>query len=566
NQVSLDCKSKSNILNFEKEKQHDIRDFFSPKPDMEKKRKIDSCYNTSPCLSSNSSQALEEKDLQSGRNIDPRGPEDLNELSREAKRPRPVDPSTPKLLPNRGKRKCLFRKRNHSFSEEAFQEDDSVLLPESTKGFASEVTWPCSLCTYSNSSLLPYCEMCESPHGNATKNNIQLNGIEKTKEETNKKLDCCKEELKEGNKYCLPSGTNYYIKILLKFLLNKSFLFTEYSNDSESTLTYHGLMFCASRNTDRIHVYAKDGKPLKCNFIPLDIKMGNWEDLPVCFQQKQNRTLILRFVREWNSLTAMRQRIIRKSGQIFSHPVLAAEEILSKQQAKLTSTKRYMTKEDIARASLTKADSSGGSVRIITKTSREVIRIVAVEECSSSKGYLQAVNNEGNPLCLSCQKPTIQVEPNSTYTAWDTRFCSLKCQEDFFFYTNNSYLRTKVFEIEHGVCQLCGLNAQEFYLCLRDAPRSQRKDLLEKSWMSKLPLKQLNEIILNPTEGHFWQVDHIKPVFSGGGQCTLENFQTLCTVCHKERTAKQAKERSQVKKQCVASKYSSDITKFFVKL
>ncbi|XP_034280046.1 DNA annealing helicase and endonuclease ZRANB3 isoform X2 [Pantherophis guttatus] len=577
------------FTHFEKEKQHDIRDFFSPKPDMEKKRKIDSCYNASPCLSSNSSQASEEKDLESGRNIDPQGPEDLVELCREAKRPRPIDPSTPKLVPNRGKRKCLFKKRNNSFSEEASQEDECILLPESTKAFASEVTWPCSLCTYSNSSLLPYCEMCESPRrkniiqkksqigflsaesedGNAIKNNVQLNGIEMTKEETNKKLDCCKQELKE-----------------------------EYSNDSESILTYHSLMFCASRNTDRIYVYTKDGEPLNCNFIPLDIKVGNWEDLPACFQQKQNHTLILRFVREWNSLTAMRQRIIRKSGQIFSNPVLAAEEILSKQQAKLTSTKRYMTKEDIARASLTKADSSGGSVRIITKTSREVIRahgssvgkednhfiklpsedgscpdaslvsdqIVAVEEFSSSKGYLQAVDNEGNPLCLSCQKPTIQVEPTLTFTAWDTRFCSLKCQEDFFFYTNNSYLRTKVFEIEHGICQLCGLNAQELYLCVRDAPKSQRKDLLEKSWMSKLPLKQLNEIILNPTEGHFWQVDHIKPVFSGGGQCTLENFQTLCTVCHKERTAKQAKERSQVKKQCVASKYSSDITKFFVKL
>uniref|UniRef100_A0A670Z5Q6 Zinc finger RANBP2-type containing 3 n=1 Tax=Pseudonaja textilis TaxID=8673 RepID=A0A670Z5Q6_PSETE len=559
------------FTHFEKEKQHDIRDFFSPKPDTEKKRKIDSCYNTSPRLSSNSSQALEEKDLESGRNIDPRGPEDLNELCREAKRPRPVDPSTPKLLPNRGKRKCLFRKRNHSFSEDASQEDDCVLLPESTKGFASEVTWPCSLCTYSNSSLLPYCEMCESPR---RKNNYTLKQGSPTfwTSRTTKLIILDPRDQDEG-------------KILLKFLFNKSFLFTEYSNDSESTLTYHGLMFCASRNTDRIHVYTKDGEPLRCNFIPLDIKIGNWEDLPVCFQQKQNRTLILRFVREWSSLTAMRQRIIRKSGQIFSNPVLAAEEILSKQQAKLTSTKRYMTKEDIARASLTKADSSGGSVRIITKTSREVIRahgssvgkddhfinlisdqIVAVEECSSSKGYLQAVDNEGNPLCLSCQKPTIQVEPNSTYTAWDTRFCSLKCQEDFFFYTNNSYLRTKVFEIEHGVCQLCGWNAQELYLCLRDAPRSQRKDLLEKSCMSKLPFKQLNEIILNPTEGHFWQVDHIKPVFSGGGQCTLENFQTLCTVCHKERTAKQAKERSQVKKQCVASKYSSDITKFFVKL
>ncbi|XP_039198296.1 DNA annealing helicase and endonuclease ZRANB3 isoform X1 [Crotalus tigris] len=583
--------SKDEVLftHFEKEKQHDIRDFFSPKPDIEKKRKMDSSCNASPCLGSNSSQASEEKDLESGRNTEPHDPEDLDELCREAKRPRSVDPSTPKIVPNRGKRKCLFSERDSSFSEEDFQEEDCVLLPGSTKGFASEVTWLCSLCTYSNNSLLPYCEMCESPRrkkiiqkesqigflstesedGNAIKNNIGLNDIEMIKEETNKKSDCCKQELKE-----------------------------EYLNDSESTLTYLSLLFCASRNTDRIHAYTKAGEPLNCNFIPLDIKVGNWEDLPACFQQKQNHTLILRFVREWDSLTAMKQRIIRKSGQLFSNPVLAAEEILSKQQAKLTSTKRYMTKEDIARASLTKADSSGGSVRIITKTSREVKRvqgtpvgkednhfiqlpsedgscpdtnlvsdqIVAVEEFSSSKGYLQAVDNEGNPLCLRCQKPTIQVEAKLTHTAWDTRFCSLKCQEDFFFYTNNSYLRTKVFEIEHGVCQLCGLNAQELYLCVRDAPKSQRKDLLEKSWMSKLPLKQLNEIILNPAEGHFWQVDHIKPVFSGGGQCTLENFQTLCTVCHKERTAKQAKERSQVKKQCVASKYASDITKFFVKL
>lgn len=47
-------------------------------------------------------------------------------------------------------------------------------------------------------------------------------------------------------------------------------------------------------------------------------------------------------------------------------------------------------------------------------------------------------------------------------------------------------------------------------------------------------LLQLNEMIRNPGEGQFWQVDHIKPVFSGGGQCFLDNLQTLCTVCHRE--------------------------------
>lgn len=44
---------------------------------------------------------------------------------------------------------------------------------------------------------------------------------------------------------------------------------------------------------------------------------------------------------------------------------------------------------------------------------------------------------------------------------------------------------------------------------------------------------QLNEMISHPVEGHFWQVDHIKPVYSGGGQCLLDNLQTLCTVCHR---------------------------------
>lgn len=45
---------------------------------------------------------------------------------------------------------------------------------------------------------------------------------------------------------------------------------------------------------------------------------------------------------------------------------------------------------------------------------------------------------------------------------------------------------------------------------------------------------QLNEMLRSPGEGHFWQVDHIRPVYEGGGQCSLDNLQTLCTVCHKE--------------------------------
>jgi len=32
-----------------------------------------------------------------------------------------------------------------------------------------------------------------------------------------------------------------------------------------------------------------------------------------------------------------------------------------------------------------------------------------------------------------------------------------------------------------------------------------------------------------------WQVDHINPVIKGGSACTLENLQTLCLNCHKDK-------------------------------
>ncbi|KAI7790915.1 putative DNA annealing helicase and endonuclease ZRANB3 [Triplophysa rosa] len=87
-----------------------------------------------------------------------------------------------------------------------------------------------------------------------------------------------------------------------------------------------------------------------------------------------------------------------------------------------------------------------------------------------------------------------------------------------------------------------------------------------------IPLKHLeslttvlNEMIQNPAEGQFWQVDHINPVYKGGGQCTMENLQTLCTVCHRMRTAQQAKERGQMKRDHAATKLASDITRFFLK-
>ncbi|XP_069636913.1 DNA annealing helicase and endonuclease ZRANB3 isoform X4 [Haliaeetus albicilla] len=540
NESLEDPKNELLFTHFEKERQHDIRSFFSPKSSAEKKRKIFSA-NESLHNDSESSEVTKEDDAEkSNENVDSTRISDVDTIShestceREAKRARSISGSTP-VNSTEGNRDAPTSETEEDVSKDSGRNEERAeySAEDRREDFAELVT---------QQSV----EISEQET------------VEIENEESEKKHG-------EGD-------------------VDKSEMFE----------LYDGLMFCASRNTDRIHLYTKDGEPLNHNFIPLDIQLDNWEDLPETFQHKQNRSSILRFVKEWNRLTAMKQKIIRKSGQIFCSPIHAAEE-LSKKQPVVSSTKRYVTKEDVAAASLSKARSSGGSVRLISKESGVCLKNenASIEQLghstkllpengkgpsaphaekteadgsSLSKGYLQALDSQGNPLCLSCQQPTAQLELGGQARAWDTRFCSHACQEDFSIRSSQSYLRTKVFEIEHGVCQFCNQNAQELYLSIRDAPKSQRKKLLGSSWMSHLPLGQLNEIITNPTEGQFWQVDHIKPVYSGGGQCSLENLQTLCTVCHRERTAKQAQERSQMKRRSLATKYGCDITKFLVKM
>ncbi|KAF4788165.1 DNA annealing helicase and endonuclease ZRANB3 [Turdus rufiventris] len=572
NESLEDLQNELLFTHFEKDRQHDIRSFFSPKSSTEKKRKRFSgdelLYNDSE-----SSAVTKEEDAEkSNENLDSTR---INEVvticdedtcEHEVKRAKSISGSTPVSSSNK-KKTSLTGKKPSLFSEK-----NSELRPcglnTSSESTALNKAWHCSACTYINSALLPYCEMCHLPQSRDVAKSwvremVKLPGA-RLRNECQRSPGEMEREQRAVLKAEEEIWGNWEPISLLKSE-NRALKRKKVKNNVE-----------------------KDGEPLNHNFIPLDIQLDNWEDLPETFQNKKNRALILRFVKEWTHLTAMKQKIVRKSGQIFFSPIHAAEE-LSKKQSVGSSTKRYVTREDVAAASLSKASSSGGSVRLISKGMGASLDKGAAPEPSTkllsepgndpsalppgqtdtrgsslslSKGYLQALDSQGTPLCLSCQQPTATSLPGC---AWDTRFCCHACQEDFSIRSSQSYLRSKVFQIEHGVCQSCQHNAQELYLSVRDAPRSQRKQLLESSWMSHLPLGQLNEMIRSPTEGQFWQVDHIQPVYSGGGQCSLENLQTLCTACHRERTAKQAKERSQLKRRSLATKYGCDITKFLVK-
>ncbi|XP_059136826.1 DNA annealing helicase and endonuclease ZRANB3 [Peromyscus eremicus] len=560
------------FTHFEKEKQHDIRSFFLPKP---KKRQLETSCDESKAFKEKTVVASGPRKVAVSDCID-----DGNGFEPETKRL--------KSFSTKDHPSALEERPSLQAGASAGEGVHEVRPPLSSPALLPHKGWPCGFCTFINDSALPHCEMCENPRGRAA----GLNHVEDAnkKEEVDSQKNTSKQD-QAGLDYVkqLPGqpepeqSANSKEDTLEGEREDRvtSQAGNEQLNNPGTLPVCETFMFCASKNTDRIHLYTKDGKPMSCNFIPLDIKLDLWEDLPASFQLNQSRSLILRFVREWNSLTAMKQRMIRKSGQLFCSPALALEEI-TRQQAKGNSAKRYITKEDVAMASMTKVKTDGGHIRLITRESRpqdpsskklDRACILSLNpgpadltvEPSPSKGYIQAVDKEGRPLCLRCQHPTCQAEQGSKASAWDSRFCSLKCQEEFWIRSNNGYLRAQVFAVEHGVCQLCGVNAQELFLRVRDAPKSQRKNLLDAAWTAKLPLEQLNEMLRNPGEGHFWQVDHIKPVYEGGGQCSLDNLQTLCTVCHRERTARQAKERSQARRRSLASKHGSDITRFLVK-
>uniref|UniRef100_A0A8D2ZI95 Zinc finger, RAN-binding domain containing 3 n=1 Tax=Scophthalmus maximus TaxID=52904 RepID=A0A8D2ZI95_SCOMX len=534
---------------FEKEKQHDIRSFFSPSASVKKKRRRteDEETSTSPettAAPSGSGTTSEKREEKRGRKT---SPAPVLDFSLQPKRLRTQQLSPSPRSPFRGKRRSAAAGGLGSGSPRS---PLSVMAPRklSEPGPPAE-TWSCEACTYSNSGLLPYCEMCEFPRSSST---LTPGMIRNQYTHRNKSSHLSSPDFLFNPLQVEPGDLNSCV-----------------CNDGSGTHpVYPGLQFCASQYTDRIYLYSKDGSALNLSFIPLDIKLTSWDDLPEAFtRRRENRMQVLRCVQEWSGLAAMKKKLLRRSGLLFHSPTLGLQQLAAAQRPH-SSTKRYLSRDEVAQASLSKVQQEGGSVRPVRKDdfftkSRSASSPTppAVEDPASLQpAYLQAVDSEGVPLCLSCQQAC-----STSGGAWDTRFCSHRCQEEFQLRSSQTYMRSRVLEVEQGVCQQCGLHAHALFLKVRDAPPPQRKEMLENTWLAQLSLKQLNEMIRAPVEGDFWQVDHIRPVYSGGGQCLLDNLQTLCTVCHRGRTALQAKERSAMRKSAAAAKVASDISRFFIR-
>uniref|UniRef100_A0A4W4DN85 Zinc finger, RAN-binding domain containing 3 n=1 Tax=Electrophorus electricus TaxID=8005 RepID=A0A4W4DN85_ELEEL len=524
---------------FEKDKQHDIRTFFSPTLDKDRKRKRTGQSSTSSSPLSPSCDRPETNQSSPCHSQD-----STNQDEAFCPRVKRLKQASPVLW--RGGKRSPVIPRSASRRLSA----DLQVDRHSQK-------WSCVACTFSNSGLLLHCEMCETARVQRGKHTHTQSDVQSQITFFTEYSIIYSPETSDDPPVTLtPPNSND--------LPPPSSSSSPVANDGGgcnavdgSLPVYDSLKFCASKNTDRIYIYDKDGLPLNCNFIPLDIRLQNWDDLPSEFSHTENRRHLLRFVHEWSFLTTMKQRMVRRSGRVFHSPTLLLGQLTHTPTH--SSTKRYLSKQEVARASLDVAQREGGTVRIISKdgfpSKRRSVGCTSAPSESSAcadavcgSGYVQALDAGGTPLCLSCQQPSLE------HSGWAGGFCSPACMEEFRLRSDHGYMRARVLEAEQGVCQHCGLHAHQLYLRVRDAPHTHRKDLLDNTWLAQLPLKQLNEMIGSPVEGQFWQVDHIRPVYSGGGQCLLDNLQTLCTVCHRMVQYTQFTHRSHITHTTLESK------------
>jgi len=79
---------------------------------------------------------------------------------------------------------------------------------------------------------------------------------------------------------------------------------------------------------------------------------------------------------------------------------------------------------------------------------------------------------------------------------------------------------------DRGVCADCGIDT---YVVRREVRgKGRTRKLRERGYVPRRSL---------------WELDHIVPLIDGGSHA-LENLQTLCTPCHKQKTAREARERA----------------------
>jgi hypothetical protein len=97
--------------------------------------------------------------------------------------------------------------------------------------------------------------------------------------------------------------------------------------------------------------------------------------------------------------------------------------------------------------------------------------------------------------------------------------------------TDPAYLRSLVWKRDKGRCAVCGLSCKEVEKAL-----GVLRKVLSRLGQSRV-YGSVRKAMKMKNRHSLWDADHIRAVADGGGECGLDNMQTLCVWCHREKTA-----------------------------
>ena len=138
-------------------------------------------------------------------------------------------------------------------------------------------------------------------------------------------------------------------------------------------------------------------------------------------------------------------------------------------------------------------------------------------------------------------------------------WCSEACFQRYLTTSQGTFVRAQLLARDGGVCAACGVEADRMDAALEDLQR----DLLHPMLMSIHPMivqtfrSEGWTNIRTRGRGSYpdaiaftscWEAHHVTSVVEGGGECGLDNYKTLCFVCHKRVSAEQARMRAEARR------------------
>lgn len=140
----------------------------------------------------------------------------------------------------------------------------------------------------------------------------------------------------------------------------------------------------------------------------------------------------------------------------------------------------------------------------------------------------------GKPTCRQCGEEV---------SGRRRTFCSDECVAIWRNERDQKWQREQVFARDDGRCQLCGLDVSAFerrvhrfrHRCMGGDSVARMRGL--RSWRRYARVLKASGFSVPdyPYQGlrSLWEMDHIKPVVLGGGECGLDNLRVLCVPCHR---------------------------------